>query len=81
MADSMKDTNTIMQELARQANHTLNGVVRPGENGFVILVFPKSGPEGGRTNYVSNCDRKDIIAAMKEVIARFEGQPYQSGMA
>jgi hypothetical protein len=32
-------------------------------------------------NYVSNVNRADILAALKEVVVRFEGQPRQSGKA
>lgn len=70
-----------MRAIAEALDDVLNGARRPKANGFVVLVFPLNGPEGARTNYVSNCDRKDIVVAMKEAIARFEGQPFQSGRA
>jgi hypothetical protein len=37
--------------------------------------------EGDRVNYVSNGDRADMVVALKEVVARFEGQPRQAGRA
>jgi len=77
--ETMSDTNKTMRAIAQALDDTLNGAVRPKKHGFVVLVFPLDGPEGARTNYVSNCDRKDIIVAMKEVVARFEGQPNVSG--
>lgn len=77
----MSDTENVMQVLAQLAQRTLNGNDRPGSNGFVILAFPFDKPEGGRTNYISNCARKDVVAALKEIVARFEGQPQQSGRA
>lgn len=77
----MSDTTRLMQSLAKGIDEILNGNVSPKKNGFVILVFPFDQVEGSRTNYVSNCDRKDIVAALKEVTARFEGQPHQSGRA
>lgn len=42
---------------------------------FVVMMFPfGAGP--GRTNFMSNgVDRKDLVVLMKEMIARFEGQP------
>jgi len=70
-----------MEFLARQMDHLFNGDLR-GEHrkvGFVLMVFPFG--EGGRANYVSNANRADIVATMKEQIARFEGQPEQSGTA
>lgn len=56
---------------------------KPGDKniGFCLLVFPFGGPEGARTNYVSNAERADIIAMLKEITARFEGSPMQSGRA
>lgn len=54
----------------------------PGRRvGFVLMVFPFDGFEG-RCNYMSNgADRRDIVTLMKEMIARFEGQPETSGRA
>lgn len=74
-------TKAMMQAIAQGLDDTLNGAELPKKNGFVVLLFPFDQVEGARTNYVSNCDRKDIIAALKEVVARFEGQPHQSGRA
>jgi hypothetical protein len=77
----MSDTKHLMQALAGGIDEILNGNVLPKKNGFVVLVFPFDQVDGARTNYVSNCDRKDIIAALKEVTARFEGSPHQTGRA
>jgi hypothetical protein len=49
--------------------------------GFVLMVFP-FGSHEGRCNYISNgADRQDVVTLMKEMIARFEGQPELSGRA
>jgi len=55
----------------------------PGrKTGFVLMVFPFGEDSKGRCNYISNgADRRDIVALMKEMIARFEGQPEMSGRA
>ena len=51
------------------------------ETGFVLLVFP-FGDREGRCNFLSNgADRRDIVALMKEMVARFEGQPEMKGHA
>jgi hypothetical protein len=51
------------------------------KTGFVLMVFP-FGDFDGRCNCISNgADRKDIVVLMKEMIARFEGQPEASGRA
>jgi len=77
----MTETKRMMQSIATALDGALNEEGTPKRNGFVVLLFPLDQAEGSRTNYVSNCDRKDIVAALKEVVARFEGQPHQSGRA
>lgn len=41
--------------------------------GFCLLMFGLSGNEACRMNYISNAKREDMLAAMKEFIARNEG--------
>ncbi|TCM56196.1 hypothetical protein C8J36_103568 [Rhizobium sp. PP-F2F-G48] len=77
----MTDTKNMMQSMASALDDVLNEKGKPKKNGFVLLVFPFDGAEGQRTNYVSNGQRQDIVVALKEIIARFEGQPQQSGRA
>lgn len=77
----MTDTKNLMQSMAYALDEVLNENGKPKKNGFVLLVFPFDGPEGQRTNYVSNGQRQDIIVALKEIVSRFEGQPHQSGRA
>lgn len=74
-------TTRLLQDLARGLDQILNGNEDPQPHGFVILVFPFAGELGQRTNYVSNCKREDIVVALKEVVARFEGQPEVRGTA
>jgi hypothetical protein len=53
------------------------GPDREKKTGIVIMVFPY-GDKTGRCNYMSNgADRADIVTLMREMIARFEGQPEQ----
>ena len=71
-----------MEFLTRQIDHLFNGDLR-GEHrhtGFVLLVFP-FGDDSGRCNYMSNADRRSVVTMLKEQIARFEGQPEQTGSA
>jgi len=77
----MSETKQMMQSIAKALDDAINGSETPKRNGFVVLLFPFDQVEGARTNYVSNCDRKDMVAALKEVVARFEGQPHHSGRA
>jgi hypothetical protein len=70
----------IMQTL----DEFLNGPKGPNyvkRNGIVIMMFPFDNFDG-RCNYMSNgADRRDIVTLMKEMIARFEGQPELGGRA
>lgn len=81
MMASMASTEEIMRAMAKAMDQALNGSNGKKENGFVILIFPFDGPEGARVNYVSNADRRDIVAPLKEITARFEGQPLNPGRA
>ena len=74
---------TVEQDIACGIDKILNGDARGKDraNGFVLLMFPFDGPEGQRVNYVSNAERADIVAALKEIVARFEGQAFVSGKA
>ncbi|MBB4342128.1 hypothetical protein [Rhizobium leguminosarum] len=78
---SKKDAADLMQMIATVLDGVLNKDTSDNKYGFCLLVFEKEGETGSRTNYVSNCERKDILAALKEVTGRFEGQPQQSGRA
>jgi hypothetical protein len=72
-----------MNALARGIDDLLNGKDCPKEKkktGFTLLVYDfETGPDGGRFNYISNSDRQDVIATMKEVIARHEGRYHEKG--
>jgi hypothetical protein len=70
-----------MIAMARVLDNILNdGMKGPARQaGFVLMVFP-FGNTDGRCNYISNgADRRDIVILMKEMIARFEGQPEMKG--
>ena len=75
---SMSDD--LMKNLAGGINKILNGEAKAADrkNGFVLLTFPFNAPEGARTNYVSNANRDDIIVALKEIVARFEGRAHDT---
>jgi hypothetical protein len=76
----MEKTRELLSSMAKAINDLLNNGQHPPPVGFVLLVFPFDGPEGARTNYVSNADRKTMLAGLKEIVARFEGQ-YHEGEA
>lgn len=65
-----------MAAIAKALDEVFNGNAKGNERkiGFVLMVFPFS--DKGRCNYISNgADRRDVVTLMKEMIARFEGQP------
>ncbi|ESZ88278.1 MAG: hypothetical protein Q27BB25_04435 [Blastomonas sp. CACIA14H2] len=64
----------LMQGLAEGIDGILNGDTRPRHTAFVLLVSGFGQIEGGRVNYISNGSREDMIAMMKEYIARNEGR-------
>jgi len=75
-----------MEALARGIDEILNGDARGPDRptGFVLMVYAFAGFENGdsRCNYISNgADRRDVVILMKEMIARFEGQPKITGTA
>jgi hypothetical protein len=72
-----------LEEMAEQMRVAVKAAEAqlPAGVGVALLVFDMQGPIGSRANYISNCQRDDMIAAMKEMIARWEGQPLQSGQA
>lgn len=70
-----------MMAVAQAVDEFFNGEATGDDRkvGFVLMVFP-FGDATGRCNYMSNgADRKDIVTLMKEMIARFEGQPELTG--
>ena len=73
-----------MAAIAAMLDEFFNGDARGKDRktGFVLMVFPFGEHDTGRCNYISNgADRKDIVVLMKEMIARFEGQPEIKGRA
>jgi len=78
---SMERTARELKAIASVLDDRFNGTIGPKKVGFVLLVMPFDAPVDARVNYISNAERKDIIVMMKEVLARFEGQPEQTGTA
>jgi hypothetical protein len=72
--------NVVAQGLDQTFNGMATGAAR--KTGFVLLVFPFGDADGSRCNFISNgADRRDVVTLMKEMIARFEGQPEMTGRA
>lgn len=73
-----------MNGIAAGLDQIFNGPdkTKPRKTGFVLMVFPFGEADSGRCNFISNgSDRRDVVILMKEMIARFEGQPEISGRA
>jgi hypothetical protein len=71
-----------MNAIARVLDEAFNGAAKGSarKTGFVLLVFPFGDADGGRCNFISNgADRRDVVTLMREMIARFEGQPEMTG--
>lgn len=73
-------TAKLMNSVASAIDNIFNGEnLQQPKYGFALLIFPFDKETESRTNYVSNCNRTDILAAMKEFIARNEGTYVQHG--
>ena len=76
MADPVSsEYRQMLNELARGIDAVLNGNERPKRLGFCLLMFEFGINDGsGRVNYISNADRRDMLVAVKEWLARAEGR-------
>lgn len=64
-----------MNDLARVIDTSLNGKPgKPRRLGFILLVAEFGQITDGRVNYISNGDRADMIAMLREYLARAEGR-------
>lgn len=82
----MRETKTQEQTeiLLRSIITTLDDLVNgpgPKKTGMTLLMYPFGEVPDGRMNYVSNSNRKDMICALKEMIAVLEGRALQDGHA
>lgn len=81
----VESQRALMNAIAAQLDELFNNGAKGNDRkiGFVLLAFPYSPPgmiqpagEELRCNYISNgADRKDMACLMREMAARFEGQP------
>lgn len=61
--------NTVGAQQMRAMGEALREVLPKGL-GFALLVFATDNP--GLANYISNCDREDMIKALRETADRLE---------
>jgi hypothetical protein len=66
----------LMNDIGRRLGTALREATKGSSEryGFALLMFGLSGDEACRMNYIANVERKDMLAAMKEFIARNEGR-------
>jgi len=68
-----------MEVIARSVDFAFNQGQKPPKVGFALLIFDFGTGDDRRMNYVSNAQRNDMVVAMKEMIAKFEGQAIEGG--
>jgi hypothetical protein len=71
----------MLNRLAAGIDTAFNGELRPKQVGFCVLLFNFDKIEAGRMNWISNGERKDMIVALKEMVAQLEGRTSSSGRA
>lgn len=75
MTENERELRARLQQLAENIDTRIQ--MTTGERmGFALLVFSD---DGKRMEYVANCDRPDVIAAMKEFIAVMDKDPVKFG--
>lgn len=72
----VEEHREMMNALADALNGIFNGGQKPPKIGFVLLTyyFGENLKGTGRINYISNSKRDDVLVALKELIARWEGR-------
>jgi hypothetical protein len=79
-----RDYRQAMAGVMQALDEFINGPPGPDyvkRTGIIVMMFPYGEVEG-RCNFMSNgADRRDVVTLMKEMIARFEGQPEITGKA
>jgi len=75
MADQIQERyRARMNLLARKIDKELNGNGKTRKLGFILLTAEFGKIEDGRVNYISNGERADMIAMLREYLARVEGR-------
>jgi hypothetical protein len=69
----------VMNKLGKFLDIALNGD-EARKIGFVLLIFDLD-EAGSRMNYISNANRSDVVTALKEQVAKFEGRTGDEGNA
>ena len=70
-----------MNDLAHALDEMFNGTAKGPDRKVMFTLLVGEFHTDGRVNYISNGQRSDIVLMLKELIARFEGQPETKGTA
>lgn len=73
------ELRTQMQGIGAALDFAFNGPESPKKYAFALFVFPFGSSDDHRSNYISNGTREDMIATLKEFIARSEGSYVKPG--
>ena len=76
-----EEQRDFLNRIARALDEGLNGDKRPKPVGFALLLYNFDQVSGGRVNYIGNGRREDMHVALKELLARWEGQKHEEGHA
>jgi hypothetical protein len=72
------ETREFMNDIAHAIDYALNGK-KPPKWGFALLIYPFGDPGEDRMNYIGNGKREDVLVALKELVARWEGRLMETG--
>lgn len=70
-----------MNALAMFLDDYLNSGGLPKKVGFALLIYEFGAAQGARMNYIGNGHREDVLIALKELVARWEGNDPAPGRA
>jgi hypothetical protein len=81
MADPIqKKFRDDMNSIGHVLDEVFNGKRKPGRKpkvGFILLTAEFGKITDGRVNYISNGERSDMIAMLREYLARVEGRYHE----
>jgi hypothetical protein len=80
MTDPIQENHrAMMNNLAAVLDEIFNGKAKQRRIFFTLLVGEFGKMEGGRINYISNGNREDMSASIRELLARWEGRYREEG--
>lgn len=74
-------THKAMNAMARILDDILNGKGTPRDEkqfGFALMIYPFGHIDRAHINYVGTGERNDVLTALKELVARWEGRTPQT---